>query len=121
MNNYEIIGQLLELSQTVGEGIKHINGRFKTGYYEDALGLFPDVVQAFVCIQQAIGTVSIQLPSNKTDDLLNVVNDSLNHICLAYEQQNWGLASDTVQYELFPAYLNWKTELERCFGALVAS
>ncbi|MEN6349901.1 MAG: hypothetical protein ABFD08_10960 [Syntrophomonas sp.] len=121
MNNYELIGQLLELSRTVGEGIEHINGRFNAGRYEDALVLLPDVVQAFVSIQQAIGTISIQLTPNKTDALMTVVNNSLNHVCTAYEQQKWGLANETIQYELFPAYLEWKAELERCFGSYVAS
>ncbi|HWP95348.1 MAG TPA: hypothetical protein VN426_00710 [Syntrophomonadaceae bacterium] len=120
-NIFDVIQKALELSATILEGMEHIHSKFNAGHYEDVLPLFQDVIQALISIQEAIQPMSIQLPVERLECLADALRVSLDQIALAYEQSNWGLASESMQNQLLPGYLTWKEELARCLGSYIAS
>ena len=54
---YEVAGQIIELSQTIKEGLIHINEKMDEGQLKETLYLFEDVLEAFSSIEIPIQPV----------------------------------------------------------------
>lgn len=120
MENYEIIRQSLDLSESIGEGLEHISRQLDKGCYEEATPLFQDVIQAFMSIQMAVEPYLNTLPCNSLISLNRDIQNTLELIVTSYEKSSWNVLRETVQQKLLPFYREWKNELIGTLGSYIS-
>ena len=124
MENVDAITtQMLQLSETIQEGIEHLLSMMDEGHFEDNYYLFQDMVSAFSAIYEAMTSLDM-LPlfkeSQITDLSLKLIV-SLNGINDSYEKHEQDKVKVDMQMVLLPALSRWKEEFERCLHPLVDS
>lgn len=122
-NIVAITTQILQLSETIQEGIEHLLSRMDEGYFEDNYYLFQDMVSAFSAIYEAVKSIAMLPPLKESQimDLSVKLFGSLNGINDSYENHEQDKAKLDMQMVLLPALSRWKEELERFLHPLVDS
>lgn len=117
----EVFDYILDLTDTMLEGMEHLKNRMQEGYFEDTCYLYFDIVKAIASIYDALEPLIPQLGDNRIEDFtgeLNRVNEKMVEI---YEQKQFEIAKDNMEFQLLPAFKKWKIELERCLTTVNAS
>ncbi|ABI67583.1 hypothetical protein [Syntrophomonas wolfei] len=114
---YEVAGQIIELSQTIKEGLIHINEKMDEGQLKETLYLFEDVLEAFSSIEIPIQPV---LQADNMDELQGATAElkkSLEMLAQAFEANDLEKARAEISQSLIPAYSRWQSELEQSLKA----
>jgi len=114
---YEVAGQIIELSQTIKEGLIHINEKMDEGQLKETLYLFEDVLEAFSSIEIPIQPV---LRADNMDELQGATAElkkSLEMLAQAFEANDLEKARAEISQSLIPAYSRWQSELEQSLKA----
>ncbi|UOQ85179.1 hypothetical protein [Gracilibacillus salinarum] len=111
----QVMQQSLHLSETIEEGVLHIQSQLKIGELAETFYLFEDVVQAFASIETAVegldegfDSASVQTETNKLRQTISLVVDQ-------YEANNIGKVQEILQFSIVPAVKRWRTEMENAF------
>lgn len=112
---------MVELSNTIKEGLEHLDKRLAEGHLEDSYYLFQDIVQAFYSVTRAMesmqANVEIAGVVQATDSLLS----AFEKLSTSYEDQKLNQARMDLQLILSPAFSNWSSELHRCLQPIMES
>lgn len=114
---YEVAGQIIELSQTIKEGLIHINEKMDEGQLKETLYLFEDVLEAFSSIEIPIQPV---LQADNMDELQGATAElkkSLEMLAQAFEANDLEKARAEISQSLIPSYSRWQSELEQSLKA----
>jgi nicotinamide riboside kinase len=112
---------MVELSNTIKEGLDHLDKRLADGHLEDSYYLFQDIIQAFYSVTRAMesiqSSIEIETVVRATDKLLN----AFEKLSISYEDQKLNQARMDLQLILSPAFSAWSNELHRCLQPIMES
>lgn len=109
----EIIDRSLELTNTIEEGLRHMNYLIGELQYEGAFQMFNDVAEAIFSIEKATLPLIAEGPEHGLAELANRLREAISVVLKDYEDKNVNLAPDHMENGLMPAYIQWKAELTR--------
>jgi len=122
-NIVAISAQILQLSETIQDGMEHLLSRMDEGHFEDNYYLFQDIVRAFSAIYDAMKSLAMLSPLKESQimELSEKLITSLDSINGSYENHEQDKAQEAMQAVFLPALSKWKDELERCLHPLADS
>lgn len=117
----EVIQQIFPLLDTLEEGILHIENQLKELRYEEGLMMLQDVMEGIASIESAMQPMDGELAENNISILLLDVKKRINGVVTSYEQGKEINLENQITQELFPAFLNWKEEIEKALKPYIVS
>lgn len=114
MDNYvEIKDRIIELMETLAEGLLHIRKQLSELRYEEALILFSDAKDAINAITNTIDIIKTELPENKIDILVLEVLAAIDVVMDSYTQGEELSLDYKIAENLLPSFEKWRVEVER--------
>ena len=121
MPNQEVAIQILELLETMEEGMDYIRAKLGELNIEETVTVLTDLITAFTEVEKSISSMMEELPENQIpqkDDELRIAFDTM---VKEYETAKGQKAYKIMQFTLEPAFENWKEELENILKPYVVS
>lgn len=116
-----VMQQATELTETMVEGLKHIQKLLGTGKFEESVILLENVVASFASVEQSIVPVKAKLDNHAIEAKTERVKEALNLILDACEAMNYGKVQEMMQFTLIPQVQRWQKELAQAFNPYIAS
>lgn len=116
-----VMQQATELTETMVEGLKHIQKLLGTGKFEESVILLENVVASFASVEQSIVPVKAKLDNHAIDAKSERVKEALNLILDACETSNYGKVQEMMQFTLIPQVQKWQKEIVQAFNPYIAS
>lgn len=107
---YTIASELMNLSNTVQEGLEHMKLRFEEGQLRETLFLFEDVLEAVELIENSVSSLE---QDKELWVMTGGLKGGLEMLARAYEENNVEKARNELGNNLLPAFKNWQAELEK--------
>ena len=117
---YDVMRNILNLSETSMDGLHHIASRLEEGHFESTVILMEDVVEAVYHIESSVLHFADKLEPNGLDSATANLRLALNSVVHAYEQGQRAKALVFMQQNLLPAFARWREELNVCLSPYVA-
>lgn len=111
----------LELSETIIEGLHHIQKLFSEGKHEQTVFLFEDVLEAYATIGRTIDSAVRELNNESIPMKQAEFSQAANLVVTAYEDKNYPKVQEILQFTLVPRFKKLKEELERAFNPYTIS
>ncbi|MBU9711756.1 hypothetical protein [Evansella tamaricis] len=122
MDKYiEVMKRTKELTDTMLEGLEHINELFKDGKYEETIQLFESVVVAYTTIQNSLEPIKEKLNNGDLESTTKNFNHILELVVDYYETKDYGRVQEVIQFTLLPHVKKWRGELETAFEPFLTS
>ncbi|MBS4025226.1 MAG: hypothetical protein KGZ96_06065 [Clostridia bacterium] len=109
----DVIKQILELMNTMAEGIAFVKGKLDQQSPEEAVNVLLDTTNAFATIELALQPILSKLPENSIQEKIDRLRSALATMVSEYEQNQGRKGQEILQFNLEPAFKNWQTELEQ--------
>ncbi|MFB4165226.1 hypothetical protein ACE1TI_15790 [Alteribacillus sp. JSM 102045] len=116
-----VIQKVLELSETMGEGLQHIQYLLNEGKIESALPLFEDVIYAFSVSEQSLQPVIESQHFDTIQAQHHTFRESLQYIVTILEKGEFEKGKEVLQFTLLPRWKKWSSTLETSFRAYLVS
>jgi len=114
MDKYlEVIKHVLELINSIEEGLFHMESQIIKLQYEESVVLLQDAFDAVVKIEESINLISDELKENDMDELIELVYEKFDTMAKLYNDKSVDNLSEEIGGELIPRFLDWKTEVEK--------
>jgi len=114
MDKYlEVIKHVLELINSIEEGLFHMESQIIKLQYEESVVLLQDAFDAVVKIEESINLISDELKENDMDELIELVYEKFDTMAKLYNDNSVENLSEEIGGELIPRFLDWKTEVEK--------
>ncbi|ENH98402.1 hypothetical protein J416_00404 [Gracilibacillus halophilus YIM-C55.5] len=110
-----LMQHILELSETMDEGMTHIHSQLKAGKQDETVYLFEDFVQAFASIENAIETVDDEFKNDEVDEKTKDVKKNIEAVVQLYEMKDYDKIVENMESGLFPNLNEWRSQLETAF------
>ena len=121
MEQFQIASDIINLSDTIMEGLEHIKQRVLEGYLEDTYYLLEDIINAVASIHKATEQMLPVLGENRIEEYTQHINHLIDEMTNNYKEQRIEKAKTDYQLVLIPAFKIWKNELEKCLSDYIAS
>lgn len=122
MEHYiEVMERILELLETIKEGLARMKNQLLDLRYEEAFIILQDSMEGIASIERAILPMQGKLSKNKIDSLTAGVKESINRAVTSYEQAKEINLKNQVEEELLPVFENWKEEINRVLRTYMVS
>lgn len=121
VDQFQIASDIINLSDTIMEGLEHIKQRVLEGYLEDTYYLLEDIINAVASIHKATEQMLSVLGENRIEEYTQHINHLIDEMTNNYKEQRIEKAKTDYQLVLIPAFKKWKNELERCLSDYIAS
>jgi len=118
---YEVIERILELLDTLEEGISYAGEQSAELQYEDALVTLNDVMEGIISIFNAMKPMRNEMEKNNIDTLLADIEAAMRKVVDSYEQDRKFYLEREITEEVLPYFKNWKHEVERVLKLYIAS
>ncbi|WP_069998865.1 hypothetical protein [Cellulosilyticum sp. I15G10I2] len=109
---YDVMERLLELLNTLEEGILHIQSQLKELQYEEALFILQDVMEGIASIENALEPMASNLAKNNIKELENDLITAIAKTVASYEQENEINLEKQIEQGVTPTFMRWKEEIE---------
>jgi hypothetical protein len=116
----DVMKRILELTETMEEGLTHIRNQVNEGYFEASVPLVQDVIAAFASIEKSILDIN-NLPQAEFDEVFQNLRQGFNVLTEAYEQGSGGKSLEVLQFNVLPIFKKWKAALEKSFEPYIVS
>ncbi|UCZ52687.1 hypothetical protein LGQ02_18045 [Bacillus shivajii] len=117
----DVMKQSVDLSQTILEGLQHIQKLQGEGKFEETMYLFEDVVAGFSSVEKSMQPLLKELNNDELEARMNSVKIALDLVVSSYESNNYGKVQEIMQFTLVPQFMKLKQELERTFETYLLS
>lgn len=117
----EVIERILELLDTMEEGLDFIQNQLSELKYEEALVVLNDVIDAVFSIDSSIQPMEKMLPQNDINELSLLFRESLNKAVERYNQNNEVNIDGLLQKEIIPQFKRWREEVEKVLRHYIVS
>ncbi len=115
MNNLqeqtEVLNSVLEYIGKLSSGIEQVVGLYHGGSDTKANDIMIHVIDGLQWTMEAIQVIP-DIVKGRID--ITVINDHLNQIVTAFENMDYVLVSDILEYEVLPIVSDWKEKLGEC-------
>lgn len=113
--------KILALADTGLESLEYLLEGIKQGKEQIPLYLLPELVDAFMSINESVALLSKDLPSNEINKNSDIVAKDLTAVCLALEGGDIASIRNLIEGDLVSSYRTWQHELAECFNPFVLS
>lgn len=117
----EVMKQSLELSETLLEGLQHIQKLLNEGKSEQTIFLFEDTLVAYETIARTVESVVNELNNESIPAQQAVFSQAADLVVTAYEERNYAKVQEVLQFTLVPRFKKLKEQLEEVFKPYVIS
>lgn len=116
-----IMKQSLELSETILEGLQHIQKLLGEGKFEQTIYLYEDVLLAFSAIEKSVEPLKDELNSETFNSATTNLKYIMELVVDHYEEKNYAKVQEVMQFTLVPQFKKVKQELELAFKPYLQS
>ena len=92
----------LELSETILEGLQHIQKHLSEGKSEQSVFMFEDVLEAYTAISATIEPVINELNNESISSKQTGFSQAADLVVTAYEEENYAKVQEILQFTLVP-------------------
>ncbi|HHW04247.1 MAG TPA: hypothetical protein GXX35_15845 [Thermoanaerobacterales bacterium] len=117
----EIIERILELLNTMEEGLEFIQIGLSELKYEEAQIVLKDVIDAVHSIDSSIQPMQSGLPQNNISTLSSLLKKSLDKALERFDQNNELNINSLLENETYPAFKSWREEIEKVLRPYILS
>lgn len=117
----EVMKQSVELSETILEGLQHIQKLLSEGKHEQSVFMFEDVLQGFATIERTIAPAVKELYNESIPAKQAEFSQAADLVVTAYEEKNYAKVQEVLQFTLVPRFKKLKAELEQAFNPYIVS
>ncbi|MGP4040721.1 hypothetical protein ACTWP4_12630 [Gracilibacillus sp. D59] len=114
-NQIVVMKNIVELSETMVEGLQHLQSEVENGNLDETMYLFEDFIQAFASIENAMNSMDDELKGDITEVKMDNVKENIEHVVQGYEKNDQNLLLENMQHHLEPTLLEWKKQMEKQF------
>lgn len=111
----------LELSETIIDGLKHIQKLLSEGKNEQTVFLFEDVLVAYVTIARTTETALNEMNNENILEFQVEFSKVADLVVNAYEEKNYPKVQEILQFNFLPKFKKLKGELEEAFKPFLFS
>ena len=117
----EVMKKSLELSETILEGLQHIQKLLNEGKNEQSVFMFEDALEAYTAISTTIEPVINELNNESISAQQAAFSQAADLVVTAYEEKNYAKVQEILQFTLVPRFKKLKEQLEEAFKPYVIS
>ncbi|WP_188206706.1 hypothetical protein [Alkalibacillus aidingensis] len=110
----QILKQSIDLSQTMLQGLEHIQALLNDGKFEETMYLFEDVVRAHLSVSKSLINKK-EIDVSKINEKSQNIQDSFDKVVKAYETNDKGSVQQILQFTLIPKVKEWHEELDEVY------
>lgn len=121
MPNQEVIIQTVGLLQTMEEGMDYVKAKLGELDIEGTITVLTDLITAFTEIEKSIFPIIDKIPENQIEEKTNKLRKAFDAIVKEYENNKGHKTLEIMQFTLYPAFKNWREELENMLKPYVVS
>jgi len=118
---HEVIERILELLDTMKEGLDYIQTQLSELKYEEALVVMKDLIDALDSIDSSIQPMENELPQNEIGVLTASLKLCLNKAVGSFDQNNGVNIDSIVEKEVIPEFTSWREEIEKVLRPYIIS
>jgi len=112
----EIHRMIIDLSETTGEGLEHINKLTVQGRFEETADIFTDVANSFHETEKALLVTVEGYEESGLQARSQQVVEAMQLMLQAYEGDREVRPMEIMQFTLVPAYRRWQKEMCEIIG-----
>ncbi|MFD0824984.1 hypothetical protein ACT8ZR_04875 [Neobacillus sp. M.A.Huq-85] len=116
----DVMKRILDLTETMEEGLTHIHNQVNEGYFEASVPLLQGVITAFASIEKSILDIN-NLRQVDFKEVFQNLRQGFNVLTESYEQGSGGKALEILQFNVLPISKKWKAALEQSFEPYLVS
>jgi len=109
----EVIEKILELLDTMEEGLDYVQNQVRKLKYEDAFIVMNDLIDALDSIDSSIQPMQNELQQNNINALSSALKVCLNKVVERFDQNNEVNIDSLLENEVILEFTKWKEEIER--------
>lgn len=114
MNKYiEVMQRILGLAETMEGAILYMDSQIKEARFEQALVTLEDIMDAQVCIREAMVPIQAKLENNGIEDSSQELQRALGETIELFERGDASKIELAVESNLVAAFTRWQGELRR--------
>lgn len=117
----DVMKRTLDLSDTVLEGLHHVQKLLHEGKAEQTLILFGDILNAYATISQTTEPIFRKLNKEVPQSHINELNKASELIVTAYEEKSYGTLQEILQFTFIPNFKRFQEVLETTFTPYLVS
>lgn len=118
----EVMKLNLQLSETLVEGLTHVQKQLNEAKYPEAIQLMDDVIGGFASIENSVGPVLGNMEqTNLVEEQIEKVRNNLEQVVTSFESQSYGTAQEIIQFTLIPNVKKLQAEMETLFARYLVS
>jgi uncharacterized protein (UPF0297 family) len=118
----DVMKQSIELSETVLEGLTHVQKKLNETKYPEAMQMMNDVVGGFASIENSVGPVFADMNDTELVKVhISKVAESLERVVTSLEDHSYGTVQEILQFMLIPNVKKLKAEMETLFEPYLVS
>lgn len=121
MPNQEVIKYILDLLETMEEGMEYVKTKLGELNIEGSVRLLTDLVSAFTEVEISISPMIEGITENKILEKADKLRSAFDTIVKEYENPKGRKAYEIMQFTLEPSFRNWKQELETILKPYILS
>ncbi len=111
----DVMKQSVELSDTLLEGLQHIQKLLGEGNAEQTIYMFEDVLLAYSTIEGSIEPIKEELKNEELTTSAIKLKQTLELVVSNYEAKDYNKVQEVIQFTLVPQVKKWKQQLQGAF------
>lgn len=115
----EVIEQIIGLTNTMEEGIQHIEQQIEELRFEESIMLLQDVVKAVATVQKATTPLLQNLPDSRVHPLTKDLMEGVGLFVEKYQAKEREEMKQVFSEKVVPVYREWKDELQKILQPLL--
>ncbi|MDF2802269.1 MAG: hypothetical protein K0S61_2172 [Anaerocolumna sp.] len=119
--HYQVIENILELLNTIEEGILYAQSQIAELLYEEAFTILQDTMEGISCIESALEPMKSELIDNNIDILFIDLKEKVGKVVDSKAQEQQSDLEGQISKEIFPIFLRWKEEMEKTLKPYIVS
>ncbi|MCT4605049.1 MAG: hypothetical protein N4A64_02945 [Marinisporobacter sp.] len=118
---YDVIYKIFDLLQTIEDGLVYIQDKMKELKIEEAFQILNDIICGMESIETAMEPLMKKLIENDLEIRIEYFRESLYALTYDYKKNNGNYIMKILEFQVFPCFNRWKTQLENCLRPYVLS
>ena len=117
----DVMKQSGELTETILEGLQHIQKLLGEGKHGQTIYMFKDVLLAYSSIEKSLEPIKGELANEELTSIARNLKHILELVVDYYEAKQYGKVQEVMQFTLIPQVKKWKDELQKAFQSYIVS
>ncbi len=121
MPDMDVIKNILNLLETMEEGIVYIEGKLEDLELEETTNVLSDIIGAYSAVESALVPLIDDIGENQIEIKSDIFRGQLDTLVMDYERNNGQKAYEILNASVKPAFEAWREEIEISLRPFVVS